>query len=144
VTERRQHQADPKLIGGFLAQESGSSKISVRRLVMRWPISVCGGLPEPNYMASTHSLQICTRLKCSDGLEMSASTWSWFLRQNEHLRISTTSRRWPSMIPVWRGGGGSQDARKFNVAMPAELRLCGSAGHRRMLPLGTKRWLAFG
>jgi len=70
---------------------------------------------------------------------MSASTWSWFLRQNEHLGISTTSRR---MIPVWRGGRGSQDPRKFNVPPLIELGLCGSTGHRRMLPLGTKRWLA--
>jgi hypothetical protein len=33
---------------------------------------------------------------------------------------------------------------KFNVALLIELRLCGSATHRKMLPLAAKRWLAFG
>ena len=62
---------------------------------------------------STHSLQIYTRLERSDGFEMKVSTWSCVLLQNEHLRISSSSLRWPNMIPVWRESDGSQDARKF-------------------------------
>jgi hypothetical protein len=41
------------------------------------------------------------------------------LLQNEHLGIPSATRRWPNMIPVWRRRNGSQDRRKFNVALLA-------------------------
>ena len=65
---------------------------------------------------STHSLQMYTRLERSDGFEMSVSTWSWVLLQNEHLRMSS-SWRLRNISPVWRGGGGSQDPLKFTVGI---------------------------
>ena len=53
---------------------------------------------------STHSLHIHTRLEGSDGFEMSVSTWSSVLPQNEHLRISSSSWRLRNMSPVWQAG----------------------------------------
>ncbi len=52
----------------------------------RWSIKT-------SLQTSTHSLQIYTRLERSDGFEMSVSTWSWVLLQNEHRRISSSSWR---------------------------------------------------
>jgi len=66
---------------------------------------------------STHSLQIYTRLERSDGVEISASTWSWVLLQNEHRRTSSSSRRLPNIIRVWRGGSRSQGSQKFTLAL---------------------------
>ena len=34
--------------------------------------------------------------------------------------------------------------RAVQIGLLIELRLCGSAWHRKMLPLGAERWLAFG
>ena len=73
---------------------------------------------------STHSLQIHTRLEPSNGLEISASTSSWVLLQNEHLGISSTLWRLGNMSPVWLGSSGIQDPLKFNLALLTELRLC--------------------
>jgi len=53
---------------------------------------------------STHSLQIYTRLERSDGFEMSVSTSSWVLLQNEHRRMSSSSWRLRNMSPVWQAG----------------------------------------
>jgi hypothetical protein len=67
----------------------------------------------------THSLQIYTRLEWSGGFEMSVSTWSWVLLQNEHLRISSSSRprRLLNINRVWPGSSRSQRSQKFTLAL---------------------------
>jgi hypothetical protein len=91
---------------------------------------------------STHSLQINTRLERSDGFEMSVSTWSWVLLQNEHLRISSSSWRLPNMIPVCRESSVSQDSQKLKWALLVELTLRFQRSIERCCALAAKRLLA--
>src|SRR5205085_4269639 len=83
-----------------------------------------------------------TRL--SDGFEMSVSTWSWVLLQNEHLRISSSSWRLENISPVCRGSGGSQDSRRFKWRGLSSYGFTVAAKHRKMLHLDAERLLALG
>ena len=86
---------------------------------------------------STHSLQMYVRMERSDGFEMSVSTWSWVLLQNEHLRISSWRLR--NISPVWRRCSGSQDPRKSTLALLIELRHSVSPKHRKILRLDSQK-----
>ena len=92
---------------------------------------------------ATHSLHIHTRLERSDGFEMSVSTWSSVLLQNEHLRISS-SWRLRNMSPVWASPSQSSRFAKVQRGTAPRPTALLSAEHRKMLPLGAKRLLAFG
>ncbi len=93
---------------------------------------------------STHSLHIHTRLERSDGFEMSVSTWSSVLLQNEHLRTSSSSWHLRNISPVWQVGAAGFKIRKGSTWRCHRVKALVSAEHRKMLPPGTKRLLSFG